>query len=156
MPSRISLRTGSCWLPTVQEQTVAIAEIEHDIGLERLKAAVESNQKLQAPAEAQRNDKLHEQISWLQKTAGRILRSVPLCAHDQDRALLDALEFVRSYPEASTIADAPLEAVAPRFRGWALDERGRPVGARCVGFRRLVVGSASRTLKEVLCRRFLD
>ena len=111
------------------EQTVEIAEIERGIGLDRLKAAVESNQKLQAPAEAQRNDKLHEQISWLQKTAGRILRSVPLCAHDQDRALLDALELVRSHPEASTIADAPLEAIAPRFRNWVLDDRGRPVRA---------------------------
>jgi hypothetical protein len=50
------------------EQALEIAEIERAIGLRELKAAVESNEKIEAPAEAQRNDKLHEQISWLQKT----------------------------------------------------------------------------------------
>jgi TnpA family transposase len=112
------------------EQAVEIAEIERAIGLHELKAAVESNEKLQAPAEAQRNDKLHEQISWLQKTAGRILRAVPLCAHQQDRGPLDALELVGSRSEASTVPDAPLETIAPRFRDWVLDDRGRPVRAR--------------------------
>ncbi|MGB0091079.1 MAG: hypothetical protein WBP81_00840, partial [Solirubrobacteraceae bacterium] len=112
------------------EQAVEIAEIEREIGLRELNAAVESNDKLQAPAEAQRNDKLHEQISWLQKTAGRILRAVPLCAHEQDRGPLDALELVGSRSEASTVPDAPLEAIAPRFRDWVLDERGRPIRAR--------------------------
>jgi len=86
------------------EQTVEIAEIERDTGLDRLKAAVECNQKLQASAEAQRNDKLHEQISWLQKTAGRILRSVPLCVRDQDRCRkrwsLSAL--TRKHPRSRT------------------------------------------------------
>lgn len=112
------------------EQTVEISEIEREIGLRELKAAVESNEKLQLPAEAQRNDKLHEQISWLQKTAGRIVRAVPLCAHEQDRGPLDALALVVSRSEASTVRDAPLEAIAPRFRDWVLDDRGRPIRAR--------------------------
>jgi hypothetical protein len=47
------------------------------IGLRELKAAVESSEKLQAPAEAQRNDKLHEQIAWLQyeNALGKVWRT---------------------------------------------------------------------------------
>ena len=113
------------------EQTVAITQIEREIGLRELEAAAQSDAKLQAPAEAQRNDKLHEQISWLQKTAGRILRTVPLCAHEQDRSPLDALELVRSRPpDAPTLPGAPRETIAPRFRDWVLDDRGRPIRAR--------------------------
>ena len=112
------------------ERTVQIADIEHEIGLAKLSAAVQSDEKLAAPAEASRNDELHRQTSWLQKTAGRILRTVPLCAHAPDRGPLDALELVRSRPEAATVAGAPLEVIAPRFREWVLDERGRPVRAR--------------------------
>ncbi|MCA1678308.1 MAG: Tn3 family transposase, partial [Actinobacteria bacterium] len=104
--------------------------IEQQIGLAELRAAVASDQKLAAPAEASRSDKLHEQISWLQKTAGRILRAVPLHAHEAARGPLDALELVRSRPEASTIREAPVEVIAARFREWVADERGRPVRAR--------------------------
>jgi hypothetical protein len=112
------------------ETTVQITEIKQQIGLAELRAAVASDQKLAAPAEASRSDKLHEQISWLQKTAGRILRAVPLHAHEADRGPLDALELVRSRPEASTIREAPVEVIAARFREWVADERGRPVRAR--------------------------
>lgn len=111
-------------------RTVDIADIEREIGLAKLRAAVESDEKLAAPAEASRNDELHKQISWLQKTAGRIIRAVPLCAHEPDRGPLDALELVRSRSDASTVADAPLEVIAPRFREWVLDDRGRPIRAR--------------------------